>query len=498
MYERQMKDVRVIRDAVHGDIKLSGLETSIVDSPTFQRLRGLKMLGSAYLVFPSAMHTRFEHSLGVFHLARRIADAISGGRKRGSKISRQETILIRLAALLHDLAQIPFSGAFLQRPFASGYHLPSGADVLCESGLRDLIGHHVGSVAAELASVLDAKTERNIKSLAYPYVSDIIRGPLSADMLDYIWRDSFFTGLRVQYDDRILNSFEVSEDGRLAVVLGKDMPWSREVASDVNTVLRARCTLMERVVFHHTVMAGEAMVSRMAEQIWEEKPRLIERLHTLRDYDLLEAGKRLGGTARRLAESIANRRLHKPVYIGQYSTNTGEPSGVHYMERLHSDIGSRRHLEMEIEREFKMPEGSVIISCPPINWPLMAQVPVLIPGAGTMLISEVPCEKVCSEWGLLGQMVQSLRAAHVFLATDHSQKAQAVVRFCYDWFTTFGKSRISESVKISFAKGSKTRGFEKILKAGLVAYTEQESEFIVPKATLEALNKAGIPFKFVK
>src|SRR5882672_904508 len=95
---------KLIRDAVHGDIEMGPLEVELMDTPEFQRLRGIKQLGTAYLVFPSAVHTRFEHSLGTSWMAHRIIEAV----RRTSTIPADEAALIRVCALLHDITHIPF------------------------------------------------------------------------------------------------------------------------------------------------------------------------------------------------------------------------------------------------------------------------------------------------------------------------------------------------------------------------------------------------------
>src|SRR5437667_11951786 len=99
-----MSKSKLIRDAVHGDIEMGALEVELMDTPEFQRLRGIKQLGTAYLVFPSAVHTRFEHSLGTSWMAHRIVQSI----RRSRSISADEENVIRVAALLHDITHIPF------------------------------------------------------------------------------------------------------------------------------------------------------------------------------------------------------------------------------------------------------------------------------------------------------------------------------------------------------------------------------------------------------
>src|SRR6185369_7432267 len=99
-----MAKPKLIRDAVHGDIEMTPVEVELIDTQEFQRLRGIKQLGTAYLVFPSAMHTRFEHSLGTSWMAHRMILAI----RRTQAMPDEKELIIRVAALLHDITHIPF------------------------------------------------------------------------------------------------------------------------------------------------------------------------------------------------------------------------------------------------------------------------------------------------------------------------------------------------------------------------------------------------------
>ena len=99
-----MAKSKLIRDAVHGDIEMGPLEIELIDTLEFQRLRGIRQLGTANLVFPSAVHTRFEHSLGTSWMAHRILRSIG----RNYLIGPEQEMLIRVAALLHDITHIPF------------------------------------------------------------------------------------------------------------------------------------------------------------------------------------------------------------------------------------------------------------------------------------------------------------------------------------------------------------------------------------------------------
>lgn len=96
-----MSEPRTVRDPVHGFIRLSGEEADIVATKAFQRLRGIRQLAFANLVYPGALHTRFEHTLGVFHVSSLLCDVF--------KFSAEDTRLVRFSALLHDLGHGPFS-----------------------------------------------------------------------------------------------------------------------------------------------------------------------------------------------------------------------------------------------------------------------------------------------------------------------------------------------------------------------------------------------------
>ena len=99
----------IIRDPVHGDLAFTSIERRAMDTPTVQRLRGIRQTGTAYLVYPGCVHTRFEHSLGTSGMARRIMASI---RANGTPISLEQESIVALAALLHDVSHLPFGHTF--------------------------------------------------------------------------------------------------------------------------------------------------------------------------------------------------------------------------------------------------------------------------------------------------------------------------------------------------------------------------------------------------
>src|SRR5690349_11091774 len=102
---RHMSDGGSIRDAVHGDIQFSAEEMALIQTAQFQRLKGIKQLGLAHLIYPGAQHTRYEHSLGVTQMSTRIFQAV---QDNGAKLSPRLLGLVRALALVHDIGHLPF------------------------------------------------------------------------------------------------------------------------------------------------------------------------------------------------------------------------------------------------------------------------------------------------------------------------------------------------------------------------------------------------------
>lgn len=205
-----------IRDSIHGYIKINTEETKVLDNRFFQRLRNIKQLGTTYLVYPCAVHSRFEHSLGVMHIATRIFDEIASkyndvlGWDEG-EILRQRQIL-RLLALLHDIGHAPFShvGDNLYENSIKD-HEAMAAKIIRESELSTIID--------EIGSALGGFTHREIAGLIegkythqYSLIKQIFSGSvLDADRMDYLLRDSYVAGVKYgMYDlEHLIRSIEI-------------------------------------------------------------------------------------------------------------------------------------------------------------------------------------------------------------------------------------------------------------------------------------------------
>ena len=231
-----------ITDPIHDFIRLNKTEHEIIDTPVFQRLRRIKQLSGAHLTYPGAQHTRFEHSLGVLHIASMAASSLNSK----GLMSTDDIENIRLAALLHDIGHGPFSHLFeevLQRKKQS--HEEIGKQIILKSEIGDIISK----------SGYDKKLIHNLAvgQSKMQYLNEIVSGALSADMMDYLLRDGYFTGAEHAKIDhhRLTHSLDVYKN-KLAL--------DSSALVNFETMMISRFQMFKAVYFHKTVRAGEVML----------------------------------------------------------------------------------------------------------------------------------------------------------------------------------------------------------------------------------------------
>jgi len=352
----------LIRDPIHGDITLNSAEAEILDCADVQRLRGIKQLGTASLVYPGCVHTRFDHSLGTNALAKRI---ISGLRTGGAEVDPDLERIIGVAALLHDVTHVPFGhtlederrlfprhdkGLRLDKLFAG----PLG-DCLSRLGLRE-------SIAAVLSSTPPEPVD--IPAWAVQIVSSTI----DADLLDYLRRDTYFAGLAHDYDDRVFQYFTVDE-GQLALHMTKHGMERPDARSEIVQLLRMRYFLTERVYYHHTKVAAGAMISKAVELAHAHNAVGEEELLRLNDWTLLarlQQVPRVDAADRRivrLVERLETRALLKRGYVVSALT-VPEAARRALVERFHESAAQRTEAETTLARVLGCDAGEVIVYCP--------------------------------------------------------------------------------------------------------------------------------------
>lgn len=249
---------RNVHDPVWGDIGLTEEEWQLIGLPVFQRLRRIHQLGLTMLVFPGATHTRFEHSLGVCHAAGAIGDRLVSPAKNTPKalFGPDDVRIVRLAGLLHDIGHGVFSHVsdpLFARNDDKRDHEWIGAQVIeTDPAIRRIIG---SSSAEAIAGLLRAEGSRSV-------VRDIVSGAADADKLDYLLRDTYYTGVRHHFDHHhFIDQVTAISDGRESW-LGFDWGglWS------VEGMILARHHLHRAVYGHRNRLVTDYMLRRGLER----------------------------------------------------------------------------------------------------------------------------------------------------------------------------------------------------------------------------------------
>ncbi|MGL6075071.1 MAG: HD domain-containing protein [Fimbriiglobus sp.] len=241
---------RVVNDNIHGDISLTEAEWKVVNTATFQRLRSLKQLGMAHLVYPNATHTRFAHSLGVFRIMCRVLDNL-----KDAKLNDEQKNDLRLAALLHDIGHYPYSHLMERvgnvKLTEDEYTTPSEKTI---SGQEDEypaheeLGRHILISQADIREALDGEIRAKKIGLLFSrlegsdqQLSKLIHSSLDMDRLDYLLRDARAAGVPFGEIDLnyLLNNTRISPKGMLGV--------------DFKAIAAAEHFLLARVFMHRSV-----------------------------------------------------------------------------------------------------------------------------------------------------------------------------------------------------------------------------------------------------
>ncbi|RNJ77431.1 MAG: HD domain-containing protein [Nitrosopumilus sp. H8] len=231
-----------IIDPIHDFVRVHEHELALVDSPLFQRLRRIRQLSGAHLTYPAAQHSRFEHSLGVMHIAGQAGMAL---QEKGI-LDPDILETLRLAGLLHDIGHGPFSHPFEEAMRGKKVsHEEFGKQIILHSEIGDILSQN-GFDKRLVASVAFGESK-------YLYLNEIVSGALSADIMDYLLRDGYFTGAEHARIDhkRMTQSFDVHQ-GRLGL--------ERSAQHSFESMMHSRYQMFKAVYFHKTVRAAEVML----------------------------------------------------------------------------------------------------------------------------------------------------------------------------------------------------------------------------------------------
>ena len=334
--------MKAIKDSVHGHVRLGAIATELVDTPAFQRLRHVKQLSTVRLVYPSANHTRFEHSLGVYHLA--------CGALEGFDLDSDTADHVRAAALLHDVGHGPYG------------HQTEGIIRRTTGRDHDDIAWLLTDADREVCQVL----ERNgldpdrVASLVAGdgALGTLVSGELDVDRMDYLVRDAHHTGVPYGTVDtgRLVNELRLLGDGprgASADPADAELVLAEGNVPTAESLLVAR-SLMNAVVYrHHVSRVAGAMLERACERYLDRTDTDAETFRRMADHDLLVA---LSEDVPELGRRIERRDLYKrAVWVGLGDVPAGTVDAGHDEERA---------AEREIAAAAGLDERAVIVDIP--------------------------------------------------------------------------------------------------------------------------------------
>ena len=354
-------DKSVILDPVHGYIEFDKLKRSLFDTPQMQRLRRIKQLGFSNLVYPGANHTRFEHSMGVMHLASLFLKIQSENNSSMSEIDDCGGLNeIVVASLLHDIGHGPFSHA--TEKLIEQYTRKSHDDVryiLSESEVGDVLSDY-GFTPSRISKHISGETP----------ASQILSSEIDVDKMDYLARDMHYTGVASGSIDymRLLNHLEYYEN-KLVLEAG--------AIRAAEGLLVSRYWMNVSVYYHHVSRIAETMCSRACAYLLESKSIRPQDFARLDDIGLTAVMREDEGFAGEIAERLDSRNLYKrALYTGLDSVGTGIFDFRQNISRV----------EKEIAEEAGVDPECVIIDIP--SKPAMAEMKALVMDGGMKKLTD--------------------------------------------------------------------------------------------------------------
>lgn len=346
---------KIVNDPVYGFISITHeILFDLIEHPYFQRLRRIKQLGMTHNVYPGAHHTRFHHAMGAMHL---MTKAVSTIRRKGTAISEEEEEAALIAILLHDIGHGPFSHA-LEHTIVTGV----SHEEISILFMQRLNTEFKGS----LSLAIEVFENRYSK----PFLHQLVSSQLDMDRLDYLNRDSFFTGVSegIIGSDRIIEMLDV-RNGHLVL--------EEKGIYSIEKFIVARRLMYWQVYMHKTVVAAENMLIHILQRAKElskegfdlfatpalkrflcnnysykdfiSNPEILDSFSKLDDFDItcsIKVWQEHGDPILSdLSRRLINRKLFK-IEIGK------EPYSAEQLEQLRASVGKRFHLSEEAMKHY--------------------------------------------------------------------------------------------------------------------------------------------------
>ncbi len=347
---------KIINDPVYGFIDIpSDLIFNILEHPYFQRLSRIKQLGLTYFVYPGAQHSRFQHCLGALHL---MCSCISALRGKGVEISSEEAQAVSAAILLHDIGHGPFSHA-LEKSLIEGI------------SHEDLSGLFMEEINQQFSGKLDLAIQIFNNKYKKKFLHQLVAGQLDMDRLDYLRRDSFFTGVSEGTigSDRIIKMMNVVDDQLVIDVKG---------IYSLEKFLIARRLMYWQVYLHKTVQSAEFLLVKTLQRArelarqggevygtpslkfflynninyfsvfnenpdWESK-EIIEKFAMLDDSDIITSAKVWAEGGDKVLQLLSRRLINRDLFKVELSDN---PFSSSFLASVKEWVASAYNIEKE-------------------------------------------------------------------------------------------------------------------------------------------------------
>lgn len=317
---------KFIRDSVYGDIRLNEIEVEVMDNPQFQRLRRIKQLGLISLIYPGANHTRFEHSIGTMHIASKLADKLD--------LNQDDKELVRISALLHDIGHGPFS--HVSEGVLSFPHEELTKYVIENTAIRDIIEKKFD--ITKIIEIINGEGK----------FGPIVSGELDADRMDYLLRDSHYTGVAygiIDYE-RIISNLNLN----------------KHLSLDIKGVQAAEGALVSRyfmypsVYQHHTTRIVNSMFRRGLKKLIDSGIINENDMYKYDDADIIGIFRNSEGYPKEIMKRLDNRNLFKRVKTIRLD-NFKNPEKLYKIENK-----ELRKAEEEIAMDYDIDKDYVILN----------------------------------------------------------------------------------------------------------------------------------------
>ena len=317
---------KFIRDSVYGDIMLNEIEVEVMDNPQFQRLRRIKQLGLISLIYPGANHTRFEHSIGTMHIASKLADKLD--------LNQEDKELVRISALLHDIGHGPFS--HVSEGVLSFPHEELTKYVIKNTAIRDIVEKKFD--INKIIEIINGEGK----------FGPIVSGELDADRMDYLLRDSHYTGVAygiIDYERIISN-----------INLNKHLSLDIKGVQAAEGALVSRYFMYPSVYQHHTTRIVNSMFRRGLKKLIDRGVINENDMYKYDDADIIGIFRNSEGYPKEIMERLDNRNIFKRVKTIRLD-NFKTPEKLYKIENK-----ELRKAEEEIAMDYDIDKDYVILN----------------------------------------------------------------------------------------------------------------------------------------